>query len=80
MSVAPKEIVLHFDEALEAPFCKITLKDGKGISVKTDKAIVDQAHPDTLHLVAPKLAAGSYQVQWSTMTRDGHRTKGQYGF
>ena len=43
-------------------------------------ATVDKAHPQMLHLVSPKLAVGSYQVLWSTMTQDGHRTKGQYGF
>lgn len=80
LNAAPKEIVLHFNEALEAPFSKITLKDRKGVVVKTDKATVDKAHPETLHLVTPKLGAGTYQVQWSTMTQDGHRAKDQYSF
>jgi methionine-rich copper-binding protein CopC len=77
---APTEIVLHFNEALEAPFSKITLKDSKGATIKTEKATVDKAHPETLHLVTPKLSAGTYQVQWSTMTQDGHRAKDQYSF
>lgn len=77
---APKEIVLHFNEALEAAFSKITLKDHQGVMVKTEKATVDKAHPETLRLVTPKLGVGTYQVQWSTMTQDGHRAKNQYSF
>ena len=77
---APTEIVLHFNEALEAPFSKITLKDSKGATIKTEMATVDKVHPETLHLVTPKLSAGTYQVQWSTMTQDGHRAKDQYSF
>ena len=80
LSKAPLQIVLHFNEPLEAPFSKITLRDGKGVVVKTDKATVAKAHPDILQLITPKLAAGSYQVLWSTMTLDGHRAKGQYNF
>lgn len=77
---SPRAIVLKFNEALEAPFSKITLKDSKGTTLKTEKATVDKAHPETLQLIPPKLGAGSYQVLWSTMTQDGHRTKGQYAF
>jgi methionine-rich copper-binding protein CopC len=77
---SPSLIVLKFNEALEAPFSKITLKDSKGATLKTEKATVDKQHPETLQLVPPKLAAGSYQVLWSTMTQDGHRAKGQYAF
>ena len=32
----PTEIVLRFNESLEAPFSKITLKDGTGGTLKTD--------------------------------------------
>ena len=80
LSKAPTEVVLHFNEALEAPFSKIILKDKKGAIIKTDKATVDKAHPETLHLVTPQLSVGTYQVQWSTMTQDGHRATGQYSF
>jgi methionine-rich copper-binding protein CopC len=77
---SPSAIVLKFNEALEAPFSKITLKDSKGTTLNTEKATVDKQHPETLQQIPPKLAAGSYQVQWSTMTQDGHRAKGQYAF
>ena len=80
LTKAPTEVVLHFNEALEAPFSKIVLKDKKGVIIKSDKATVDKAHPETLHLVTPKLGVGTYQVQWSTMTQDGHRATGQYSF
>ena len=80
LSKAPTEVVLHFNEALEAPFSKITLIHLPSDIIKTPKATVDRAHPKTLRLTTPPLSAGSYQVQWSTMTQDGHRAKGQYRF
>ena len=80
VSKAPTKVVLHFNEVLEAPFSKITLIHLPAETIKTAKATVDSAHPKTLRLATPPLSAGSYQVQWSTMTQDGHRAKGQYRF
>jgi methionine-rich copper-binding protein CopC len=76
----PGEIRLRFNEALEAPFSKVTLLDRQGHAVNKATATVAPEQPDTMLLVLPALPSGSYQVQWSTMTHDGHRTKGQFGF
>ena len=78
--VAPTAIVLRFNETLEAPFSRITLINLKSGAVKTTKATVDSAHPQILRLATTPLGVGNYQVQWSTMTQDGHRAKGQFGF
>lgn len=80
VQIAPTAIVLRFNEALETPFSRITLINLKSGAIKTTKATVDSAHPQTLRLATPSLGAGSYQVQWSTVTQDGHRAKGQFGF
>jgi methionine-rich copper-binding protein CopC len=80
LDTAPAQIRLLFNEALEAGFSKITLTDGAGVVLATPAAKVEADHPDSLVLVPPVLAAGTWQVQWSTLTRDGHRTKGSYVF
>lgn len=80
LTVAPTAVVLRFNETLEASFNRITLVRLSNGVVTTTKATVDAAHPDTLRLPLSRLGSGSYQVQWSTLTKDGHRTKGQYGF
>ena len=80
VALAPTAIVLRFNETLEAPFSRITLINLKSGAVKTTKASVDSAHPMILRLATPPLGIGNYQVQWSTMTQDGHRAKGQFGF
>ena len=80
VQIAPTAIVLRFDTALEAPFSKITLINLKTGAVDTRKALGDRAHPNTLRTPMPPLAAGNYQVQWSTLTQDGHRAKGQFSF
>lgn len=80
LDTPPAQIRLLFNEALEAEFSKITLTDGAGVVLATPAAKVEPGHPESLLLETPALAAGTWQVQWSTLTRDGHRTKGGYAF
>jgi methionine-rich copper-binding protein CopC len=73
---APKTIHLEFSEALEPKFSKAELvKAGAPVaagSVAKGKAID----------VAPKaaLTPGAYQVLWSVLSADGHKSKGDYSF
>lgn len=76
----PKEIRLHFNEALEGAFSKIELVDAKKGTVKLPKAAVDKADPKVMFSTVPALQPGQYSVRWSTMTHDGHKAKGQYSF
>lgn len=80
LDTAPTEIRLHFNEALEARYSKIKLTNAQGVAIKSDDIKVDPAHPETMMLTPPVLPPGGFQVQWSTMTQDGHRTKGSYSF
>ncbi len=80
LDMTPAQIRLQFNEALEAGFCKITLTDGSGVALPTPTATAEPGQPETLVLVLPVLAAGNWQVHWSTLTRDGHRVKGDYAF
>lgn len=77
---APKEIVLTFNEKVEEAFSTVTLSDGDGRPVVSEKAKVDSANPAILRLTAPILTAGSYTVTWAVAGHDGHRRKGEFKF
>lgn len=76
----PKEIRLHFNEALEGAFSKIELADAKEVAVKLPKAAVDKSDPKVMSTTLPALPPGKYSVRWTAMTHDGHKVKGQYSF
>ena len=80
LSVAPKAISLHFNETLEPAFSKIVLLDAKNATIKLPKAVLDQANAKILSTQLPVLRTGQYLVRWSTMSRDGHKVKGEYRF
>jgi len=76
----PKEIALTFNEAVEPAFSNITVADGAGKEVATEKAKVDEANPAILRLAVPGLSAGTYTVSWAVAGHDGHRRKGDFKF
>lgn len=80
LAAAPKEIALTFNEKIEAAFSTITIADGQGKEVATEKAKVDAANPAILRLAVPALAAGPYTVTWAVAGHDGHRRKGDFKF
>lgn len=80
LSVAPKEVRLHFTDTLEPAFSKIVLLDAKNAPIKLPKTVVGKADAKTMSAQLPVLGAGQYQVRWTIMTRDGHKVKGEYRF
>ncbi len=80
IAVAPKEVVLHFNENLEAAFSSAKVVDSKGAAVSTEKASLDPANATILKIPVPALAPGKYTVQYSAVGHDGHRRKGDYSF
>ena len=81
VSPGPAEIRVTFNEPLEAKFCtlRVTGADGRPLAAAPLKGGEGDTATLVLPLAAPP-AAGSYRVQWSAMGRDGHRTKGEFGF
>ncbi len=76
---APKTLVLHFNEALEAKLSNVKLTDidGKAMTVMPASA------PDGKSLAvtpAAPLAPGLYSVSWTAVGDDGHPMKGTYSF
>lgn len=80
VSPAPAQLRLQFSDPLELPFSKIKLVDDKGAVVAPSKTAIDAANRKVLVATVPALHAGAWRVQWSTVTRDGHKVKGEFGF
>ena len=80
VSPAPEQVRLQFSEPLELPFSKVKLVDDKGAVVTPVRTALDAANPKALVATVPALHAGAYRVQWSTVTRDGHKIKGEFPF
>lgn len=75
---APKQIVLRFNEKLEAKFSGFDLSAGGAkAAVRTSVA------SDGVTMIgapAKPLTPGAYKVDWHAVTADGHRMQGSYGF
>lgn len=80
VAASPSEVRLQFNEQVEPAFSKINLLDQSGKIVAPSKVELDKSNPKVMIAVVPKLAAGAYRVQWSTLTRDGHKVKGEFPF
>jgi methionine-rich copper-binding protein CopC len=80
VAVTPKEIRLQFNEQVELAFSNIKLVDQKGNVIKPSKVALDQSNPRIMVAIIPPVGAGFYQVQWTTLTRDGHKVKGTFPF
>ena len=80
MDTAPKIIRLQFNEALEPEFSKIALTDKSNKEITLPKAELDKADSKAMVTTVPVLSPGQYHVKWSTLTHDGHKTKGEFDF
>ena len=77
---APSQVRIWFDGAIEPVFSTIRVENGDRQPVDRGDARVDPADPTLLEVSLPPLPAGSYQVYWSVVARDGHRTEGSFPF
>ncbi|MFC5510336.1 copper homeostasis periplasmic binding protein CopC [Massilia jejuensis] len=80
VSPAPSQLRLQFSEPLELPFSKVKLVDEQGVVTQASKLAIDSANAKVLVAAVPALRSGAYRVQWTTITRDGHKVKGEFGF
>ena len=79
LSAAPARLKLKFSEPIEVAFIKLVLKrDGQPLN-QTLKMIPG---PDKRSVVIESVPsdAGNYQLDWSIVARDGHRTEGHVMF
>jgi methionine-rich copper-binding protein CopC len=80
VSPALTEVVLRFNEKLEATFSRIEVFDKDGKSVSAGKAMLDAADPSVMKVAVPALVPGKYTVRFAAVGGDGHRRTGAYSF
>jgi methionine-rich copper-binding protein CopC len=77
LDVAPKVLILSFDENVRLAALKLSLGD-KDIPITLDRAA---AAAPTVTVTLPPLSAGKYLVKWSALSPDdGHVVKGSFSF
>ena len=81
VSVAPDALRLKFSEGLELAFTGVTLKAPDATAVPLGQATLAAGDDTTLVVpVTRHLAAGKYSVTWHALSKDGHKTHGDYTF
>lgn len=80
VGTAPREVRLQFNERVEPAFSKIKLVDQTGKIVEAAKVDLDKSDPRVMIATVPVLGSGRYRVQWTALTRDGHKVKGEFPF
>ena len=80
VSPAPTELRLQYNEAVEPAMSSVRLTGPGDAAVPVDKVAADPGDDKALVLTLPRLAAGPYRAQWSTMGHDGHHVKGEIRF
>jgi methionine-rich copper-binding protein CopC len=78
---APTELRLSFSERIELTFTKVTLTGGNRQEIELGSAVLDPRDNKVLViLIKVPLPPGSYTVNWSVVSADGHKSKGTFGF
>jgi methionine-rich copper-binding protein CopC len=77
---APHEVSIDYTEGLEPSFSKLVVVDAQGKQVNTAKSTVDATDKTRMSVALPDLKPGTYQVEWTAVADDGHRTQGHYMF
>jgi methionine-rich copper-binding protein CopC len=80
LDAPPPAVRIWFDGAIEPVFSTLRVEDAGRRRVDRDDAHVDPADRTLLEVSLPPLPSGRYQVFWSVVARDGHRTEGSYPF
>ena len=77
----PDSVTLNFSEGIEVNFTKVSITGPKNQAIKTGKATLDPANETKVIVpIEDKLVTGKYDVNWSVVSVDGHKTKGTYSF
>ena len=74
------QLKLWFTERLEPTFSKVRVLDRTGKQVDKGDPEVDRADAKLLRVSLPKLASGTYRVQWRVLSVDTHVIEGDFTF
>jgi methionine-rich copper-binding protein CopC len=80
LDASPSSVRIWFDGEIEPVFSTIRVEDADKRRVDKGDAHVDARDKTLLQVNLPLLSAGRYEVFWSVIARDGHRTDGSFKF
>ena len=80
VDASPANVRIWFDGDVEPLFSTVRVENGAKQQVDKGDARVDPADGTLLEVSLPPLRPGPYQVFWSAVARDGHRTEGSFPF
>jgi methionine-rich copper-binding protein CopC len=80
IAVSPDHVRIWFDAALETPFSTIMVHNAGGEMIDKRDGRVNPSDPTLLEVSIPHLPSGTFRVFWNVVSRDGHRTMGDYTF
>jgi copper resistance protein C len=80
LTAAPAGVYIWFDGDLEPAFSSIMVHDASGKMVNQLNSRVNPSDTRLLEVGLPPLPAGAYHVIWNVVSRDGHRTSGDFSF
>ena len=80
VAVSPERVRIWFDGDLEPAFSTLVVRNSGGVTVDKKDTRVNPSDARLLEVSVPKLPPGIYKVIWNIVSRDGHRTNGDYTF
>ena len=80
VTTSPAALKLHYNEPVEAAMSSVKFVGSGDVAVQAGKPTLAEGDDKTLVVPVPKLPAGDYRVEWSTMGHDGHHMKGEVRF
>ncbi len=80
VTVPPAQVRIWFDGEIEPVFSTLRVEDADTRRVDKGDARVNPQDGRILEVSLPPLPPGRYQVFWSVVARDGHRTEGDFPF
>jgi methionine-rich copper-binding protein CopC len=79
LTVAPRELMLRFNNRIEKSLSRIRLVGGDGVDRPLAVA-ADGGTADRLTAAVPALAPGRWRVEWQVLSTDGHVVYGRFEF
>ena len=77
---SPTRIVLTFNEQIELSFAKIIIMDHNDKVIVSNSIVEKVENEKSIGISFPKLPVGTYFVQYSVISVDGHKVLGRYKF
>ena len=79
-NASPKQVELHFTQAVEPDFSSVTVTDSSGKQVDNGDTKVDPNDGTKVTITVKDLPPGTYKVQWKVTSVDTHKTHGSFSF